>query len=127
MIKQILTTILVMLPLDAFWLISMSGVYNKWLANFERQVNWYGVTLVYIAIPLGLFYFVISKYGGQQISTKALIDGFLYGVFTYAVYDLTNLATLKGWSIQMTIIDIIWGGILCAVTTAVTLYILSKI
>lgn len=127
MIKQIITTILVILPLDAFWLFSMSNVYNKWLINFERQVNWYGVVLVYLAIPLGLFYFVISKHGGQPVSTKAIIDGFFYGVFTYAVYDLTNLATLKGWSVQMTIIDIIWGGILCAITTAIALYILTKI
>lgn len=127
MFKQIITTILVTLPLDALWLFSMKSVYDKWLVNFERQVNWYAVGLVYIAIPLGLFYFVISKYAGQTPDSKALLDGFLYGIFTYAVYDLTNLATLKNWSIQMTVVDIIWGGILCMTTTFITLLILSKI
>lgn len=127
MLKQIITTILVTLPLDAIWLISMKSVYDKWLINFDRQVNWVAVSLVYIAIPLGLFYFVILKHAGSGITNKALLDGFLYGVFTYAVYDLTNLATLKGWSIQMTIVDIIWGGVLCMTTTLITLWILSKI
>lgn len=127
MFKQIVTTILVMLPLDALWLFSMKNIYDRWLINFERQVNWYGVGLVYIAIPLGLFYFVISKYAGQIPGSKALLDGFLYGIFTYAVYDLTNLATLKNWSIQMTVVDIIWGGMLCMTTTYIALWFLSKV
>lgn len=127
MLKQLLLTFFVMLPIDAIWLFSMKNVYDKWLIHFDRQVNWYAVGLVYITMPLGLFYFVISKYIGQPANSKALLDGFLYGIFTYAVYDLTNLATLKNWSIQMTVVDILWGGILCMTTTFITLLILSKI
>jgi len=40
--------------------------------------------------------------------------GALFGFFTYATYDLTNLATLKGWPIPIVIIDIIWGSVLSA-------------
>lgn len=127
MVKALITTFLVTLPIDAIWLFSMKNAYDKWLINFDRQVNWYAVGLVYIAIPLGLFYFVISRHISSGITQKAIIDAFLYGVFTYAVYDLTNLATLKNWSIPMTIVDIIWGGVLCTLTTLITLFILSKI
>jgi len=43
--------------------------------------------------------------------------GAVFGFITYATYDLTNLATLDGWSIKMTIIDLIWGT---SVTTLIT-------
>ena len=51
--------------------------------------------------------------------------GALFGFFTYATYDLTNLATLKGWPLPIVIIDIIWGTILSA-TVAFSGYWISK-
>lgn len=125
--KEIITTILVTLSIDAVWLYSMKGVYDKWMASFERTVNWPAVGLVYLAIPLGLFYFVISRHLNTGLTSKAVIDAFLYGVFTYSVYDLTNMATLKGWSPVMTAVDILWGGMLCSLATIAILFILSKI
>lgn len=125
MLKIIITTI-VTLIIDSIWLFSMKMNYDKWLINFERNINWVAIVLVYIAIPLGLFYFVISRYIGQSLSLKIVGEGFLFGILTYAVYDLTNLATLKNWSIQMTIVDILWGGILCALTTLIVILIFSR-
>ncbi|WKZ25717.1 MAG: DUF2177 family protein [bacterium] len=127
MFKNLFITLLVMLPLDIIWLFLMKNTYDKWLVNFERVVNWPAVLLVYIFIPLGLFWLVISRHIDNGPTTKALIDAFVYGVCAYAVYDLTNLATLKGWSVQMTIVDIIWGGILCLTTAYFALTIIQKI
>jgi len=127
MLKTFLITFLVMLPLDAIWLFSMKNIYDKWLINFERVVNWPAVILVYIFIPLGLFWLVINKHVNDGPTTKALFDAFVYGVCAYAVYDLTNLATLKGWSIPMTVVDIVWGGVLCLTTAYFALMILQKI
>ena len=45
--------------------------------------------------------------------------GFLYGITVYAVYDLTNRATLREWPARLAAVDIAWGGVLCAVVTAV--------
>lgn len=125
--KEIITTILVTLSIDAVWLFSMKNVYDKWMSGFERTVNWPAVGLVYLAIPIGLFYFVISRHINTGLTPKAVMDAFLYGVFTYSVYDLTNLATLKGWSPLMTTVDIIWGGLLCSLATIGVLLILSRI
>ncbi|MBN2236236.1 MAG: DUF2177 family protein, partial [Bacteroidales bacterium] len=47
----------------------------------------------------------------------------LFGIFTYATYDLTNLATLKGWPIQIVLIDIIWGAVLTSVVSLAGFYI----
>ena len=44
----------------------------------------------------------------------------LFGLITYATYDLTNLATLKEWPLKITIIDLIWGTTLSTVVSTVT-------
>lgn len=116
-----------MLALDAVWLVSMKNVYDKWLINFDRVFNIPAALLVYIFIPLGLFWLVISKNTTGGINSKVLVDAFVYGVCSYAVYDLTNLATLKNWPVTMTIVDILWGGTLCVLTTIVAITVLSKI
>jgi len=48
-----------------------------------------------------------------------LLYGALFGFFTYATYDMTNLATLKGWSVTVTIVDIGWGTLLTGVSALV--------
>jgi len=47
-------------------------------------------------------------------AARAALLGALYGLFTYATYDLTNLATLKDWPVPIVFIDIAWGILICA-------------
>jgi uncharacterized membrane protein len=47
------------------------------------------------------------------------------GFFTYATYDLSNLATLRNWTMQLTVVDIAWGTILGAITASVG-YVLGQ-
>ncbi|WP_425290082.1 DUF2177 family protein, partial [Shewanella algae] len=49
----------------------------------------------------------------------------LFGFFTYATYDLTNLATLKGWPLKIVFIDITWGTILTALVSTAGFYIVK--
>ncbi len=37
--------------------------------------------------------------------------GAALGLTAYATYNLTNMATLKNWPIEMTLIDIAWGTV----------------
>jgi uncharacterized membrane protein len=48
-----------------------------------------------------------------------------FGLVTYATYDLTNLATLKDWPLIITIIDLIWGTVLCGLVSLVTWWLRS--
>jgi uncharacterized membrane protein len=50
---------------------------------------------------------------------RALLWGGLFGLFAYSTYDLTNLATLKTWSLKLSIIDIVWGMVVSASSSAV--------
>jgi uncharacterized membrane protein len=56
---------------------------------------------------------------------SAILLGALFGFFTYATYDLTNLATLKDWPITIVFIDIIWGSVLTGIVSTAGFYILS--
>ncbi len=53
--------------------------------------------------------------------------GALFGFITYSTYDLTNLATLKDWPVKITIIDLIWGTSVSALTSTISYWILSVI
>ena len=50
---------------------------------------------------------------------KALLYGALFGLFAYATYDLTNLATLKGWSAGIALLDLAWGAVVTGASATV--------
>jgi uncharacterized membrane protein len=56
----------------------------------------------------------------------ALGAGALFGLITYATYDLTNLATLRNWPMVITIIDLLWGATIAAVVSVSSFFIARK-
>ena len=65
------------------------------------------------------YVFVVPK---SQNLAQSLLLGFLFGIIAYGVYDLVNLATLKDWSLRMTVIDMLWGGMVCSIVSLITSY-----
>ncbi len=49
--------------------------------------------------------------------------GCLFGVVLYGIYDLTNLSMLAGWSLKLSLLDMAWGGVLCAISTTLAAYL----
>ena len=125
-LKTYIVSLLVLFPIDVVWLTLTKKIYDNWLSPFQRTLNIPAAALVYLFIPFGLVYLVISKHVGEAPTAKIILDAFVYGVCSYSVYDLTNLATLKNWSVPMVITDIIWGGVLCSLVTFFTLYAINK-
>ncbi len=74
--------------------------------------NWAAAILFYSLFIVGLLYFAVIPALQAGSPGKALLAGALFGLFTYATYDLTNLATLKDWPVLLTIVDIVWGIVL---------------
>lgn len=112
--------------LDVLWLgMIMSRSYNAWLGALARRApggsldpNWFAAALVYVCLGVAVVYFVWPAV--QQSSLAAqLAWGALFGVLVYGVYDLTNFATLRGWPVTMVVVDMLWGGVVCGVTTMV--------
>ena len=53
--------------------------------------------------------------------------GALFGFFTYATYDLSNYATLRNWTVQVTAIDMAWGTVLGAIAALVAYLVTAKV
>ena len=82
----------------------------KQVQGSEPKVNFLGVALCYIFLITGINYFIIKP-------RKSVNEAFLLGLIIYGVYETTNYALLKNWSIFTVIIDTLWGGLLFAFTT----------
>jgi uncharacterized membrane protein len=84
------------------------------------NINWVAAIIFYLLFLIGLVFFVISPavYNGSW--SQALLWGFLFGFIAYATYDLTNLAIVKDWPLLITVVDMVWGGVLAASVSIVT-------
>lgn len=93
----------------------------------KTNINWPVAIIFYLLFIIGLVIFAIAPAIEKKSLASAVLMGGLFGFFTYATYDLTNLATLKNWPLTVSIVDIIWGTILAASVSTVTYLIVDKI
>lgn len=120
-------TFLVFFIIDMAWLgFIAKGLYNKFLGNFlHSEVNWTAAIVFYLIFIIGISIFVIYPAVAKNSVNYAIIYGALFGIFTYATYELTNMALLKDWPVQIVIIDIIWGAVLTAIVSTAGFYIVK--
>jgi uncharacterized membrane protein len=111
------TTALVFLGWDAVWLsLSASLLYRPLLGGLLRDDFLLApAALFYVIYTAGIVVFAISPSLGSGRWTAAGLRGLFLGLFGYAVYDLTNRATLRNWPVTVTVTDLIWGALLRAV------------
>jgi len=116
-----------MLALDAVWLTlnaSKHAALIKTVQGSSAQVRVIPALLVYVLIPLAVAYFAILP---AKTLSEATTRGALLGTSMYGLYDLTNLASLKGWTTAMAVTDTLWGTVLCGIGAAVGFYTKSKL
>ncbi len=128
-LKLYLIALPVFFAIDMVWL----GLVAK---NFYRQqigflmksnFNWTAAILFYLLFIVGLVIFVIQPAIEKNSWQHALLFGALFGLISYATYDLTNLATVNNWPLLVTIVDLAWGAILAASISILTYLIAHKI
>ncbi len=124
-----LLTAIVFFAIDLTWLGWVAkDLYRKYLGSFlSDQVNWSAAFIFYALFIVGIFIFAILPATDKNSFSHAVIYGALFGFFTYATYDLTNLATLKNWPLTIVFIDIIWGSILTGTVAAAGYWIVKKL
>jgi len=127
--KLFLIALPVFFVIDMIWLgLVAKGFYAKQIGFLMKpKVNWLSVILFYLIFLAGIVVFVISPAVIQGSWMNALVFGALFGLITYATYDLTNLATLKDWPILLTVVDLAWGISRTAAVCLITFFIASKI
>ncbi len=120
-------TFIIFFAIDLFWLgVIAKNIYKQQLGELmSPTVNWVAAIIFYLLFIGGLVFFVVMPAVESGSVTKALLHGALFGLITYATYDLTNLATLKGWPIQITLIDLAWGTFLGLSTSTLAYWVNS--
>jgi len=110
-------TALVFLGLDAVWLrFSASLLYRPLLGALLRDDFVLAPAgLFYLIYTIGIVVFAISPVLPSGQWTEAGLRGLFLGLFGYAVYDLTNQATLRNWPVAVTAADLLWGSLLTGV------------
>ena len=118
-------TAIVFFAIDMTWLgFIAKDFYRKYLGGFlSDTVNWPAAFIFYFIFIVGIFIFCIMPAIEKQSVSKAIVMGALFGFFTYATYDLTNLATLRNWPLTIVLVDIIWGMFLTAMVSITGFYI----
>lgn len=108
----------VFLALDFLWLGYIArDFFQSRLSDILLDQPKLGVAAgFYLLFCVGLIYFAVMPALQKQDWTLALLNGALFGFFTYLTYDATNLATLKAWKVEILLADTGWGTILSAVS-----------
>lgn len=119
----------VFFAIDMVWLGLVAKNFYKNQIGFlmKTDINWTAAILFYLLFIVGLVLFVIAPAIEKSSWIYALIFGALFGLISYATYDLTNLATLKDWPLLVTIVDLAWGATLGALVSVITYLIAGKI
>ncbi|MEJ0068286.1 MAG: DUF2177 family protein [Pseudomonadota bacterium] len=102
--------------LDGLWLgLVAKRLYQDALGGLmAEQVNWVAAAAFYLLYPVGLVVFVIRPELDGNGYQSALLRGAFFGLIAYATYDLTNLATLKGFPVKIALLDMLWGAVVSA-------------
>lgn len=119
-LKVYLAAVVAFLAIDMVWLVVVArGFYRKHLGFLlADQPNWWAAGIFYLLFIAGLVVFAVMP--GLQAGSlrRAVLLGAFFGLVTYATYDLTNHATVKGWPWIVTVVDMTWGTVLAASVSA---------
>jgi uncharacterized membrane protein len=96
---------------DAVWLSIMGGtLYRTQLGDLILPKFLLAPAIVfYLVYPVGIAVFAVGPALQSGSALTALGSGLLLGLVAYGTYNLTNLATLRGWSALVTGADMTWG------------------
>lgn len=112
-----------LIVLDLLWFRVAGNFFKSEVGSIARlaadgtwNIRLPAALLAYLFMTLGIMTLVLPRVSGIG---EGLLFGAIFGLITYAVYDLTNLATLTAWTIRFAIVDMVWGMLLNAVVTTI--------
>ena len=118
MLYKLLLASIILTALDSFYISIMKKRFLNMIKNIQGEnvkINIFGFLMSYFFLIFGLYFIFKNK-----INYK---DAFLLGLIIYGVYDMTNMALFKKWSLILSIIDILWGGVLFSITVYLSSFI----
>ena len=123
-IKAFLGFLLAFLVVDAIW-IGLAGLdlykaqVGVMLAEQPRMLS---AGIFYLGYAAGAIYLTVFDSSSWK---STLTKGAILGGLAYGTYGVTNYAMLDGWTVQLFVIDTIWGAFITA-TSALAGFIFYK-
>lgn len=104
---------------DVIWLSIMAGaLYRPALREMLlEKIRWAPALLFYLAFPAGLIHFALMPALQAGSAGAAFTNGALLGLLAYGTYDLTNYATLRRWTLAITLADLVYGTLVAGLST----------
>lgn len=115
--------------MDYLWLgiISKKLYYSEMGKILLDKPNMAPALLFYVIYVVGVLVFVVNPALAKDSWMYAAGMGAFFGLIAFATYDLTNLATMKGFSAKIVVIDLLWGACMTAVVATGTYFIVKSL
>ena len=114
---------------DACWLRVMGPrLYRPTLGDILlADVRLGPAVAFYLMYPVGLLVFAVLPAMKANSLSMAAGSGLLFGAIAYATYDLTNYATLRNWSLQLTVADMAYGALASGLAATISLWAIRAV
>ncbi len=124
-LKLYFATLAVFFAVDMLWLgLIASSFYKKHIGYLMAPtINWYAAIIFYLLFIVGILVFVVLPGVKEDSLQNTIMRAALFGLITYATYDLTNLATINQWPLNVTLIDLAWGMLLSIIVSTAGFFI----
>ena len=120
--KLYLVSLAAFFAIDMLWLgLVARSFYQQYLGFLMApSPNWFVAIIFYLLFVVCILVFVVLP-GLEANSLKTILSrAALFGLITYATYDLTNLATLRDWPALLSIVDMLWGTVLSVLVSYIS-------
>jgi len=121
-LKLYVITLIAFFAIDMVWLGLVARTFYRQHLGFlmAPSPNWLAAIIFYLLFIVGILVFVVVPWLENGSLKTTLLRAALFGLITYATYDLTNLATLKDWPVLITVVDLAWGTVLSVAVSFVS-------
>lgn len=126
-IKLFFTSAVIFLVVDIFWLMfAYKKIYQQYIGSLIGEFHVIPAIVFYIIYIAALTFFVLIPGIEKSSLSYVVLAGAFLGMVCYSTYDLTNLASIKNWSLTVTVVDIIWGSFVTSLSATLTYLIITN-
>ena len=120
-LKLYFASLIAFFAIDMVWLGFVARTFYRKHLGFlmAPKPNWLAAIIFYLLFIVGVVVFVVVPGLDDDSLKTTLLRAALFGLITYATYDLTNLATVKDWPVLVTVVDLTWGVVLSVAVSCV--------
>jgi uncharacterized membrane protein len=124
-LKLYFASLVVFFAVDMVWLGLVARAFYKKNLGFlmAPSVNWIPAIIFYLLFILGILVFVLLPGIKENSLQNIIFRAILFGLISYATYDLTNLATINNWPLAVTLVDLVWGMVVTTIVGIAGFYI----